>query len=572
MNTHRRKSLIPKPSLPSLRKESTKITPTSSPHKQDSLQSSGSPISPSKIPLSTSTTGSSVSSNISRKRTVSSTLDNYLSTLQTHITADVEEERFCLSEILLEIDSRLSHYHQLCTQLRDLQKREAKLSNTIFEYEIGIPVKQSLLDQESLQVEDDLLRVKNEIEAQKSAYAKVIKHKEEKLIGVLQELVNDAERDDAETIKIRSSRLQLLDEEKEELLKEIEVAKLNMNTELDKFRQIFSSNRELKEQQFQEIKEKLDIELQNTEKEHEKLQKEHSELKCNLSEDCLNIESLEKEIHSKKTKIEELQYRLSDMKSLISELQLDLNNALTLYSNFHDGEYMETKTKWKLAKSRLQEERHKRLKIEIQIRELSGIPNIMILDTEQNRPLQSSSLSEFFKPADYDWKSELFTVLESALEGVSSCVFFLKENQTDERDLRKEIESHLKGISDKQDRFSSYNTNIINLDTLDAIKNILGESSIFETSVLPTATNALFVEMINPDSLSIRKAIIILIYVSSKSDLNLNQIRQVLESVQCITLAEDVSESWSDILQSLASLKPIRLRSSYSFLNKSTNK
>ncbi|ODQ48885.1 hypothetical protein PICMEDRAFT_88250 [Pichia membranifaciens NRRL Y-2026] len=568
MNTHRRKSLIPKPSLPNSRKDTSRLSPAASPRKQDSRRASISPISFSSIPVSNSTTASSASSINSRKRSGSSSLEEYLSTLQTHITADVEAERSYLSEILLEIDSRLFHYHQLCTKLRDLQKREANLSNTIFEYEIGIPVKQSLLDQEVLKVEDDLARVEERIDLEKTAYAKVIEHKEQKLHNVLQELVNDAKRDDAETVKLRSERMKKLSDEKEELLRKIEVAKVNMDSELQQLRESFSSEKDLKIKNFKEKETLINLELQKLEEQHEKLKKEYSTLSFKLETDQSTIKSLEKKIQSKKIKIEELQYRLSDMKSLISELQLDLDNALTLFSKFESGEYKETRAKWLLAKTRLQQEKHKRLKIEIQIREISGIPNIVILDTDSSHALKNSSLNEFFKPLGYDWKSEMLTALESSLEGVSSCVYLFNEDKSSITNLRSIIVPHLEHVLKEQDRFSHYDTNFTELDTLNTISNILEDSTEFQISKFPLDVNALYVEMTNSKTLNLRKAIIFLITASVPSELKSESVQQFGKAVQCITIAENISASWSESLQLFASLKPLRLRESYSFLNK----
>lgn len=417
-------------------------------------------------------------------------------------------------------------------------------------------------------MEDDLARVEERIDLEKTAYAKVIEHKEQKLHNVLQELVNDAKRDDAETVKLRSERMKKLSDEKEELLRKIEVAKVNMDSELQQLRESFSSEKDLKIKDFKEKETLINLELQKLEEQHEKLKKEYSTLSFKLETDQSTIKSLEKKIQSKKIKIEELQYRLSDMKSLISELQLDLDNALTLFSKFESGEYKETRAKWLLAKTRLQQEKHKRLKIEIQIREISGIPNIVILDTDSSHALKNSSLNEFFKPLGYDWKSEMLTALESSLEGVSSCVYLFNEDKSSITNLRSIIVPHLEHVLKEQDRFSHYDTNFTELDTLNTISNILEDSTEFQISKFPLDVNALYVEMTNSKTLNLRKAIIFLITASAPSELKSESVQQFGKAVQCITIAENISASWSESLQLFASLKPLRLRESYSFLNK----
>lgn len=403
---------------------------------------------------------------------------------------------------------------------------------------------------------------------EKTAYAKVIEHKEQKLHNVLQELVNDAKRDDVETIKLRSERLKKLNDEKEELLKKIEVAKVNMDSELKQLRDTFNSEKDLKQNHFREKEKLISLELQTLEEQHDLLQKEYSTLLSKLEADQSTIRFLEIEVQSKKNKMEELQYRLSDMRSLISELQLDLDNALTLFSKFESGEYKETRAKWLHAKTRLQQEKHKRLKIEIQIREISGIPNIVILDTDSSKTLKNSSLNEFFKPPDYDWKSEMLTALESSLEGVSSCVYLFNEDKNSITDLRLIIVPHLEKIINEQDRFSNYDTTFAELDNLDTIRSVLEDPIEFQISELPLEINALYVKMTNLETSNIRKAMIFLISACSPSDLKSDSIQQMGRTLQCITIAENVSASWGEPMQLLASLKRLHLRKSYSFLNK----
>lgn len=573
MNSQRRKSLIPKPSLSSLRSTkstSSKTTPTNSPTK--SIHSNNKSPPSSKIPLSNSKSNSSINSifsnNTNRKRSsTSSTLDDYLSNLQSHISQDLETEKSALSAIILELDSRLSHYHQLTTKLKDLQKQEQKLNDTIFEYEIGIPVKSTLLDQESIKLDDELVTLKQKIEDQKKQYTKKIKHKEEKLIHVLKELVSDAEKDDIETVQIREKRLKELNDEKDQLLAEIGVAKKNMDDELTKFRKSFDIEKEETESKLGEVEKNLNSQLLELENQLHVLKEKNKQSENDYSNNLSQIESLQNSIKLKESQIEKLDFKLQDMKSLISELSLDLKNAVTLCSDFENGEYKTTKSNWLLAKSRLKQEKHKRLKIEIQIRELSGIPSIMIINNDYNTTIQNSKLNEFCKPVAYDWQSELFTSLEPALEGVSSLILHLSESES--TNLNPELKSYLETLA-TQERFAEFQTTITSLPNLPSIDEMIKKDL-----DLPSSTTGLLIEMSKPNNSSstkttTRKSIALFVSLETSNELDDIRLRlsNLANSVQFLTVAENVSDSWQNSLMFLSALKPTRLRQACSFLNK----
>ncbi|KAG0681797.1 hypothetical protein C6P42_003792 [Pichia californica] len=477
--SNRRKSLIPKPSLSSLRSTtslSSRTTPTNSPTKSNKSID----LSPSKIPLSKSNNSLN---NLTRKRSISNSLNDYLSNLQSHISNDLEIEKSSLSLILLELDDRLSNYHKLCKNLRDLQKIENKLNNSIFEYEIGIPVKNSLFQQENLKIENELNLINEKLDIEKEQYIKKNQYKEDKLINTLKELVNDAKIDDNETINLRNERLKILNFEKEKLLSMIEIAKSNLDNEIIKLKDKFKFENETIKLNFNKIENNLSLNLKKLKSEFNQLNNEKIILDSKINNSNLQINKLNSEIELKSSKINELNYRLEDIKSLIKDLQLDLTNTQTLCSNFENGEYKSTKNAWILSKSRLIEETHKRLKIEIQIRELSGIPNIIILDnnnnSSDNNKLKSSKLNEFFKPYNYDWKSEILTALEATLEGVPSCII----NLGDQYNFKSEIKNYLENILKSQDRFNNFETEFKEFNNENSINNFIKQKKNLELEV-----------------------------------------------------------------------------------------
>lgn len=556
--SERRKSLIPKPSINSLKSSiSSRSTPTHSPSK-----SIRAPISPTKLPLSNS--NSSINSLLnSRKRSVSNSFDDYLLNLQSHLSNDLETEKSSLSYLLLELDSKLSIYYNLCSKLKDLQKLETKLNNSIFEYEIGIPVKKSILEKENLNFENEIKNFKLKLKSEKEIYIKKINHKKEKLINVLNDLYNEAKTDDTETLNLRNKRLEILNSEKENLLKKIETAKLEMDNNLLNYEKKFQIEKCSIESNFKNIEGELSLDLENLQNDINNLNDKKTSLESELNSSSKLIDSLNSDISLKSNQIDETNFKLSDIKSLIEDLKLDLNNAQTLCSKFENGEYKITKQKWLATKSRLSNEKHKRLKIEIQIRELSGIPNIIILDNQNNNEnnellIQNQKLNEFFKPEDYDWKSELFTALESSLEGVSSYVLYFSNSDLD---LTVEIENYLSDIFNSNSRFENFDLKITNLSDVNSIDSL--KKFNLSKNVIP-----ILIEMKNKTTLNVRKSIILINLIKNNDKLDNLQIKELSRNLQMLTVVENISNDFIQNLIYLSSLKPIKLRQSYYFLNK----
>lgn len=554
--SERRKSLIPKPSINSLKSSisSKSTTPTHSPSK--SLRSQN---SPTKLPLSNS--NSSINSLLSsRKRSITNSFDDYLSNLQSHLSNDLETEKSSLSNLLLELDSKLSIYYKLSSKLKDLQKLETKLNNSIFEYEIGIPVKNSILEKENLNSQNEIENRKLILKAEKENYIKKINHKKEKLINILNNLYNDAKIDDNETLNLRNKRLENLNLEKENLLKKIETAKLEMDINLLDFEKKFQIEKSSIELQFKELEDNLSLNLQNLQNNLNDLNNEKNSLESEFISNSKLLDSLNSDILLKSNQINESNFKLSDIKSLIEDLKLDLNNAQSLCSNFENGEYNIIKQKWLDTKSRLLNEKRKRLKIEIQIRELSGIPNIIILNNKNNNTNNNQKLNEFLKPEDYDWKSELFTSLESSLEGISSYVIYFSNLNSH---LTVEIENYLYDTFNSNNRFENFNLNIKKLNNLNSFDSL--ENLKLSNNIIP-----ILVEMKNEKTLNIKKSLILINHIKENdNNLDNSQIKELSKNFQLLTIVENISnDSCIKNLIYLSSLKPIKLRQSYYFLNK----
>lgn len=542
----RRKSLIPIPCHFS-RKQSPVSTPLASPSKSKSTPSNVELTSPSKLPVSKS-----------KKRSVSS-LDSYINSLQTHISQDIHTENASLTSLISEIDNRLSHYHQLCTKLRDLQKQETRLNDILFEYEIGIPVKEAILKQESYNAETEVSELESKIELEKRTLSNTLKLKEEKLLNDLKELVTDAEQDDEETIKIRETKMEAITSEKNILMRKIDTAKREMDLVLESFKTSFENKRQNLQNELNSKHEVVTGELLLLKEKHALLTSQHGEIKLKIKTATQDIGNSESEISKTKHRIQALKYRISDVESLIQHLQKDLQDASQLCCEFENGVYLKSKSEWMKSKSRLQTEKYKRLKIEMQIREFSGIPHLIILRNGNNLAFNDSSLSEFVKDTNYDWRLDLTATLEYSLQGNSLCLVNCDENlEPNDTKLAKEILDKLKHISE-QERFSSFESTFRLLDG-DALEHILAHRL-----ELPDCTVPVHVEMRNRLSQASRQAIIFVLNIEKST--KLHNLADVCNRLPWLLVANNVTDPWLSDLATVSTIKSIRLNQSYSFLN-----
>ena len=544
---NRRRSLIPKPKstteLSNSRNSSPLSTPSNSPKKSNSNIHT---ISPSRLPLP------------NKKRSTSSSLDNYLDTLQSHLSADINAERIALSTLLHQIDERLIQYNQLCKNLKTLQKNEIKLNNSIIEYEIGIPLKNSILLQETEKMSIEIAEIEEKIEFQKNNLIKQFNKKEEKIKETFQELVNDANNDDKETIAERESKLENLQLKKKDLLTKIEQAKNHMNDELSKYKTSLSKEIDENNEKLSIESDQLTDELNKLKSKHDSLQSTYTELKNKDETAESKINSIESDIINKKKQIDELKYKLLDMKNLINHLQTDVFNASKLYTDFQDNEYTSTKSEWIESKRLYENEKSKRIKIEIQIREMSGIPTIIILQNEQNRSLIKSKLNEFIKEDNYDWKLEFNTELEALLDGISFSLLIC--NELEISDISQSIIDHLQTTINKYDKFNAFTPTL-------QIVNSTKISELLTNITIPEDIEIIGIHIImeNTTFNTKRQSVLLISHIANPSQLS--SLQHIYTSLPCLTVCENISDKWIDEMQLLASAKPVRFRQSYSLLN-----
>jgi hypothetical protein len=577
LSQQRRKSLIPKPifNTSSYKKLSTHSTPDNSPIKKKNSEnsssslSSSSPSSPSKLPIS-----SNSFIDPKRKRSISTSLDDYVNILQNHISNDLDSEKLSLSKLSCKIEDKLNQYNQLCSQLKSLQKYEYKLNQTIFEYEFGIPVQTSILKEKSIKFQNEINNFKNNFELKKSNFIKNFQFKEEKLLNVFNDLVNDAKNDDLKTIEIRNKRLNDLKFEKENLLKELELAKKNMNLELENFKNsLINDNNKLKiKNDLINSKSKIQNKFKILQHDYNKLNENLIKIKQRNDYTENEIKNLELKFLNKNLKLKQLKFRISDVENLIIHLKNDLQNVNKLCTEFENDEYLKTKNNWNLTNLRLKNERYKRLKIEIQIREISGIPNLIIIENNLNGSFKNSNLIEFLKPKNYDWKTELLTTLESSLDGISSCFILcneFKKNDDNNFKLTYEIQTHLQNTLLNNNRFENFQSSINILSSHNEISSLINQNI-----KLPSNLSAIHIKMTNKNLETSRESVILFINIEKTDELvnnsnnnNNNNIQEILQSVQSITIAEYVSDQWYNLLANFATIKPIHSRQAYSFLN-----
>ena len=557
----RRQSLIPVANTSTLsksRRSSPITTPNASPTKQTlspQFSSSGGHLAPTRtspsrlpIPISTSMTSTTLKN------------EDYLAALQHHLDLDVDSERASLSNINKQLEERIHQFSELCATLRKLHSTVSKIEAEIEEYELGLPFQQGTLQREEAKVEEEINNVNDAIEKEKVKITEIWKHREEQLIESLKEVTKDAEVDDEETVQKRKSRLQDLNSQKAQLIEEIEIAKERMQSEMTEYRKTFEDEKCKVKLNLEKERNDLENRLSLLENQRSLVKENHQSITLKLTEAESQITILKEQIESKTGKIKECNFKIIDLETLITHLKSDLQNASTLCNQFENNEYATGKRTWEEARERLRVEKYKRMKIEIQIREMSGIPTIIIISNSRNAKLTSTSLVEFMKHEDHDWKLEFFTALEAALDGVSMCLVVCDdEHEMPQPTLENEITEHLQKVS-KSDRFSAFQTSfqtLSNSEIKDVVKLPTDQANLALTAVQTT--------MHNSAADTSRRSVVILARISEAQ--SLEDITNLTEMMTCMIFAGNVSSEWENSLQKLSSIKPVKVRKGYSFMN-----
>lgn len=550
--TQRRKSLILTPGFTQSRRSSPQTTPTPSPNRIRIVSSNVSPISPSKLPVKNY-----------RKRTVSNvstlSLDDHLTKFQSFLNADIQNEQLLISETNCEIESFIEKQYEYSSVINDLERKKQKVLDLIDEYRIGYPLKLNLFNSRKREVENEIKKYETVLEQQKVEEQKKFDFKIECIRKEFNEVEKSAQFDDDEKNEARTSKIQQLNDEKDQLLKEIEVAKANMDGELEKFKESLDYKKADATKEIQDSKNKVQSEYMEKEHEFQLLNEKYKLLKSRNDSKLEEISQIGKQITDKESELSKTKFKIQDIENLIIHLKSDLQTTTNLCNDFENNEYKQAKDNWVLTNSLLSLEKYKRLKIEIQIRELSGIPNVIILDYGNNEIFKSSNLIEFFKPVNYDWKIEVLTSLEASLDGVSSCLLRCSENIEDSN-IINDIENHLNKTIQQNDRFQSFQISITGLNSIAEINKIMKDKI-----TLPDSISAIYINMLNKVSKTSRNSIILILNVSNVD--TLNQTTEILNNLQTFTIVENVSELWLEPISNLITIKPVRSRPAYAFLN-----
>lgn len=556
-----RKSLLPQPGYTQSCNYVPETTPTHSPTKLRSVSNSStiSPISPSKIPIYVDVKkfDDDDSDIQEKKRTLPGNIDDYLNLLESHLSDDIDSERSVLSKLNKDIENKRLHHFKLNDQIRHLRLKEKKIADDILEFQYGIIAKNRELKNAQNQIRID----NDKVSIEKKKIDEEFKKRELDIINEMELLLDDAKISDPQTIKLQNDQINSLKLKKEKLLSEIEVAKQDMDLKLKNFENSLLTEKIEKESQLSTESSALKEKSNSLRIKYNNLKEEFNDLQNQDNQENAKIKQLKLDIENKHNEIDKLKFRALDLKNLINDLKLDLKNTSTLCDDFENDEYKSAKINYELALSRLNNERYKRLKIEIQIKHISGIPNILILDNGNISSFENTNLYEFVKPLDYNWKPEIFTTLETSMDGISFCLVTCSnhESKAVTLDFYKELQEHLKALTVKQDRFKTYTK--IEISYLDVYENI--ELLIPKDFLLMESAKAIHVNL--STEFASKNALIFLYHCKTPQELE--DLSRMMSKLQFVLLAENISDDWASNLQHILTIKPVHSRESYSFLN-----
>ena len=537
-------------------------TPNSSPSRSSSQskRASGSPTSPSRIPILPSYKQRNNGGNMAvhRNRHKNTSVDDHLSLIQSHLSTEVAAERASIAMANKQIDQQLDLKRKHERHLKLLQRELNNVNARLQEYQLGIPIKESELKSETVNVENQIDELESQYELKKMEITKKFIHDEERFVKDLDALVEDAQTEDSQARDMKLAKLELLNEEKKSLMEKIGLAKGAFAEELQSLKEKYKDEEDKQRAKLGNLKETVLSERKKLQKQYDSLKREYDDLKeKDISTDgeilrCKsNIEATEKSI-------QELKYRLLDLRTLIDHLQSDLETASSLCTEFENGEFQSTKREWEEANDCLQLERYKRLKLEIQIRNLSGIPSILIMESKLNQSFKQSKLREFLKPDNYDWKLEVLTNMENSLNGISQSLIICNESDTKLAELAQQVQSHLQKTVANNDRFKTSQVSI-EIPLLSELRKTYPQ-----IPDIPTSYAAILLDNHNPITGASRCSLIFMVHISKSIQLPELPLFTITQTNLCAT---NVTDSWEPELIRITSIPPVTSRKAYEFLN-----
>ncbi|KGK38756.1 hypothetical protein JL09_g2102 [Pichia kudriavzevii] len=422
-----------------------------------------------------------------------------------------------------QLDLKRKHERHLKLLQRELNNVNARLQ----EYQLGIPIKESELKSETVNVENQIDELESQYELKKMEITKKFIHDEERFVKDLDALVEDAQTEDSQARDMKLAKLELLNEEKKSLMEKIGLAKGAFAEELQSLKEKYKDEEDKQRAKLGNLKETVLSERKKLQKQYDSLKREYDDLKeKDISTDgeilrCKsNIEATEKSI-------QELKY--------------------SLCTEFENGEFQSTKREWEEANDCLQLERYKRLKLEIQIRNLSGIPSILIMESKLNQSFKQSKLREFLKPDNYDWKLEVLTNMENSLNGISQSLIICNESDTKLAEMAQQVQSHLQKTVANNDRFKTSQVSI-EIPLLSDLRKTYPQ-----IPDIPTSYAAILLDNHNPITGASRCSLIFMVHISKSIQLPELPLFTITQTNLCAT---NVTDSWEPELIRITSLPP----------------
>lgn len=495
---------------------------------------------------------------VHRNRNKNTSVDDHLSLIQSHLSTEVAAERASIAMANKQIDQQLDLKRKHERHLKLLQRELNNVNARLQEYQLGIPIKESELKSETVNVENQIDELESQYELKKMEITKKFIHDEERFVKDLDALVEDAQTEDSQARDMKLAKLELLNEEKKSLMEKIGLAKGAFAEELQSLKEKYKDEEDKQRAKLGNLKETVLSERKKLQKQYDSLKREYDDLKeKDISTDgeilrCKsNIEATEKSI-------QELKYRLLDLRTLIDHLQSDLETASSLCTEFENGEFQSTKREWEEANDCLQLERYKRLKLEIQIRNVSGIPSILIMESKLNQSFKQSKLREFLKPDNYDWKLEVLTNMENSLNGISQSLIICNESDTKLAEMAQQVQSHLQKTVANNDRFKTSQVSI-EIPLLSDLRKTYPQ-----IPDIPTSYAAILLDNHNPITGASRCSLIFMVHISKSIQLSELPLFTITQTNLCAT---NVTDSWEPELIRITGIPPVTSRKAYEFLN-----